>query len=362
MASLLPTPEPPDPVEGQPGHFDHTNWVKASLKALDQGTVHSSGGAIANISADSVTVDDSLTQDALVKLKGDGTRGIWSQNAAGVSRWRLLLGDSTVEGGSHGGSLFKLLAYGDDGSVRATVLQADRSSGLATVAGDPTSGKGIATKDYVDSLTIPIGAIIAFGGSTVPAGWHMCDGSAHGSSALQAVLGSANAPDLRGLFIVGAGKNGDATTGSTATYPVGTGSKDGKESVLLSAAQSGLRAHNHSLTTADTNHRHSGTTGDDSPDHTHAIPGYSFALTRPPGADWGGISAGSSYHGVEGYQSSAGPATARHRHAFTTNTQAEQHGSSVHGHTVGTATAADASVAHENRPPYYALVYIIRKV
>lgn len=40
MASLLPTPWPADPVEGELGHFDHTLWVKNSLIALDNGTIH----------------------------------------------------------------------------------------------------------------------------------------------------------------------------------------------------------------------------------------------------------------------------------------------------------------------------------
>lgn len=35
MTSVLTKPEPNDPVEGQPGHFSHSNWVKASVKALD---------------------------------------------------------------------------------------------------------------------------------------------------------------------------------------------------------------------------------------------------------------------------------------------------------------------------------------
>lgn len=38
--SLLPTPWPADPVEGEPGHFDHTLWVKAGLIALDNGKIN----------------------------------------------------------------------------------------------------------------------------------------------------------------------------------------------------------------------------------------------------------------------------------------------------------------------------------
>lgn len=37
--SVLPTPEPPGPNPGQPGHFAHTDWLTASVKALDSDAV-----------------------------------------------------------------------------------------------------------------------------------------------------------------------------------------------------------------------------------------------------------------------------------------------------------------------------------
>jgi hypothetical protein len=58
---------------------------------------------------------------------------------------------------------------------------------------DPTSRAGI----------VPIGSVVAYGGTSAPTGWHLCDGSAHGSAALATVLGSANTPDLRSRFILG---------------------------------------------------------------------------------------------------------------------------------------------------------------
>ena len=148
MSSLLPTPEPPDPVEGQLGHFDHSNWVKASLKALDAGTMRKDGDV--SVTGDLI-VDRASSGDATVRLQGSSTRSTVGTNASAVARWRLVLGDSTAESGSNGGSLFKLLAYADDGSLRHTVLSADRGTGLLTVVANPTAALGIATKSYVDT-------------------------------------------------------------------------------------------------------------------------------------------------------------------------------------------------------------------
>jgi hypothetical protein len=67
---------------------------------------------------------------------------------------------------------------------------------------------------------LPIGSIIMYGGSTAPdSKWHLCDGSAHGSAALQAIIGSANTPDLRNRFVVGAGSTyAQASTGGATTH------------------------------------------------------------------------------------------------------------------------------------------------
>lgn len=58
---------------------------------------------------------------------------------------------------------------------------------------------------------VPTGSIMPFVGTTAPIGWLMCDGSAIPSdasgTALIAILGGNSTPDLRGLFLRGAGKN-----------------------------------------------------------------------------------------------------------------------------------------------------------
>lgn len=84
-------------------------------------------------------------------------------------------------------------------------------------------GGGEGGDEIVPQSGTPVGGIIAYGGSTAPEGWHLCDGSAHGSAELEAVLGSANAPDLRDRFVIAAGSSYPAaSTGGAATHTLTT--------------------------------------------------------------------------------------------------------------------------------------------
>ena len=170
-------------------------------------------------------------------------------------------------------------------------------------AKDPRITVDVIYDDMAKIAAVPVGAIVAYGGNTAPAGWHLCDGTAHGSAALQSVLGSANTPDLRDKFIAGVG----------SAYTVGT--TGGAASVTLTAAQSGVPAHNHPVT--DPGHSHNYSVG-----NTGSLLGAAGSFTAVSNV---GVS------------------------------------SSTTGVTVGNSTAAAASQSHENRPPFYALTYIIRK-
>lgn len=79
---------------------------------------------------------------------------------------------------------------------------------------------------YADN---PIGTILAFGGSEIPVGWHLCDGTAVSRTTyaeLFAVIGTSfgvgdgsttfNLPDLQGEFLRGAGINSRSGQGSGA--------------------------------------------------------------------------------------------------------------------------------------------------
>lgn len=376
MSSLLPAPEPPDLVEGALGHFDHSNWVKAALKALDQGTVHSGGGQVSGqLTVEQLTVDDPGSDDSFLSLSGARTRGLQGKNAAGILRWRLILGDATAESGASSGSLFSLLSYSDTGAQMHQVLKADRASGLVEVKGSPTAAKGVATKEYVDD-SVPIGLIAPYGGSVAPAGWHMCNGTAHGSAALEAIIGSPNTPDLSGKFIVGTG------TGYTP------GSTGGVASVTLTPAQTATKGHGHTgaANAVDINHTHQINppltwSSDINQNHQHNVivgggdhnhpssyasqnlinidaAGSGFdVLSRT--ADW--ISGGGHAH--SGWSD---PANQGHAHSVDIG----QFGSgwmdqnNPHSHTVTVNPTVDANAAApiDNRPPYYALIYIIKKV
>lgn len=81
----------------------------------------------------------------------------------------------------------------------------------------------------------PTGAIIAFGGSTAPTGWFLCDGSAKNrttESSLFDIIGTTfgngdgsttfDLPDLRGIFPRGAGVNGTMTKADTSAFDGGS--------------------------------------------------------------------------------------------------------------------------------------------
>lgn len=237
----------------------------------------------------------------------------------------------------------------------------------------------------------PVGMITMYGGNTAPPGWHLCNGTPHGSAALQAVLGSPNAPDLRDRFIVGAGNSyAKGATGGAAT-------------VALSAAESGLRDHGHTAssgtvssdhshgvgaigvgtTAADTAHAHwnpSTPRGFGGGGHEHGIDVYEglwkedidgqFLDTvrdgQTPG--WKAINArtnggGGHEHAVDVGNYATNPAGGGHAHSLTVPAHNTGGISANHTHsvTVNASGAANAAAAHENRPPYYALVFIIKK-
>lgn len=261
-----------------------------------------------------------------------------------------------------------------DGTFDATTFRASHVSsryraGSASGAGltHPVGSKVISgplaqiISDLHSRITnaIPAGIIAAWSGTiaTIPTGWVLCDGT-------------NGTPDLRGRFIVGAG--GGYTVGDTG----------GANSVTLSVAQVPPHSHNiASHTHSVANHNHGGSTGSvgnhthgsgsyaaqssthshvygdvdatSDSNHTHPASGTSIASgpstsVDAPNRTWTG---GSHTHNVSGSSSAGGG----HNHTIPTQT-----GLSTGGSGTLTTNNTGSGAAHENRPPYYALAFIMK--
>lgn len=199
---------------------------------------------------------------------------------------------------------------------------------LAPTASAGTNTTQIATTQFVTSaiaalVTIPAGVILMWSGSiaTIPTGWVLCDGN-------------NSTPDLRNRFIVGAGTGSSYAVGATG----------GADSITLSTTQIPSHTHTFSATTGNmsANSTHSHTISD--PGHTHSA---------STGSNQGVLlAAGASYE----WYTPAGTNTGSSATGISVNSASTQH-----THTVsGTTDAAGSGGSHENRPPYYALCYIMK--
>jgi len=212
----------------------------------------------------------------------------------------------------------------DGGSV--VVRSSGADAGITTIltAHGSVDAKGKIKENGNDLL--PVGSIIMWNGTTVPAGWALCDG---GTYTLDAG-GTVSTPNLLDRFIVaadvtgGTNQGGAGSTNGTYAYAA-TG---GANSVVLDLTQ--IPSHNHSgNTSTDGAHQHTAQTtflsdNDDNDDTGYYI-GYSGG-SDPQGA--GGT------HDITNSGSS-------HSHAFTTGN-------------------SGGGLGHENRPPYYALAFIMK--
>ena len=188
----------------------------------------------------------------------------------------------------------------------------------------------------------------------IPVGWALCDGS-------------NGTPDLRDRFIVGAG--GSYNVGNTG----------GSNTVTLTTSQ--IPSHSHGVGTLKTasagSHSHGAGTlkTDTAGSHSHSY------RTAQGTLNAGGImsdflntfvyketsTAGAHSHTILGNTASTGAhthtisgntaSTGAHTHTISGNTAS----TGAHTHTIsGNTASTGGGGAHENRPPYYALCFIMK--
>ena len=191
---------------------------------------------------------------------------------------------------------------------------------------------------------IPTGTVVPFAANSAPSGWVICDGSLYGRTALDpspqvnlfSVIGTTYGsgdnltnfavPDLRGRFV-----RGFDSLGTLDPLRV------------FGSAQADLfKSHDHTAG-AESAHTHafSGTTGVDSPDHSHAYDKTGFTLSRQSGGANTGTTLGTA---------NTGGANTRHTHTYSGTTAA----GSSHTHTISLQGGT------ETRPVNLAMNYIIK--
>jgi len=206
-------------------------------------------------------------------------------------------------------------ALADYAPLESPALTGTPSAPTPVTTDDSTT---VATTEFTQALMqamLPQGVITMWSGSilSIPTGWVLCDGT-------------NGTPDLRNRFIVGAGDD----------YTIGD--NGGEASTTLTTAE--LPGHTHTGTTdADGAHSHFVANGD-------TVNATSSPLSSSTTIGKNGSQASTSFNYLLG-----GTAT--------TANQGLTDEEAAHSHTFTTASTGDGS-SFENRPPYFALAYIMK--
>ena len=303
-----------------------------SIDSIGIITARSDIRANGNIVGDNATNVSGINNVTATAFYGNGA------NLTGIDATKIITGNTqvqTIDTGSdghvkistEGGERFRVSSGGQIGLSGANY----GSSGQVLTS----QGSGSAAA-WTTVIGVPSGIIAVWSGAegAIPSGWYLCNGS-------------NGTPDLRDRFIVGAGSGSSYSIGNTG----------GSDTVTLSTSQ--IPAHSHTTN----NHSHNASVSD--PGHGHSVsvsdPGH-YHNTSVTGAKlfpgYGGAHV--PYGGAGGY-----PGT--HFNMSNANTGISANASNANtsisvstGNANPSTNNTGGGGSHENRPPYYALCYIMK--
>ena len=303
-----------------------------SIDSIGIITARSDIRANGNIVGDNSTNVSGINNVTATAFYGNGA------NLTGIDATKIITGNTqvqTIDTGSNGH--VKVITEGGErlrisngGQIGLSGANYGSSGQVLTSQG---SGSAAA---WTTVIGVPSGIIAVWSGSegSIPSGWYLCNGS-------------NGTPDLRNRFIVGAGSGSSYSVGNTG----------GSNTVTLSTSQ--IPAHSHTTN----NHSHNASVSD--PGHGHSVsvsdPGHSHN-TSVTGAKlfpgYGGAHV--PYGGAGGY-----PGT--HFNMSNANTGISANASNANtsisvstGNANPSTNNTGGGGSHENRPPYYALCYIMK--
>ena len=303
-----------------------------SIDSIGIITARSDIRANGNIVGDNATNVSGINNVTATAFYGNGA------NLTGIDATKIMTGNTqvqTIDTGSNGH--VKVITEGGErlrisngGQIGLSGANYGSSGQVLTSQG---SGSAAA---WTTVIGVPSGIIAVWSGSegSIPSGWYLCNGS-------------NGTPDLRNRFIVGAGSGSSYSVGNTG----------GSNTVTLSTSQ--IPAHSHTTN----NHSHNASVSD--PGHGHSVsvsdPGHSHN-TSVTGAKlfpgYGGAHV--PYGGAGGY-----PGT--HFNMSNANTGISANASNANtsisvstGNANPSTNNTGGGGSHENRPPYYALCYIMK--
>jgi len=303
-----------------------------SIDSIGIITARSDIRANGNIVGDNATNVSGINNVTATAFYGNGA------NLTGIDATKIITGNTqvqTIDTGSNGhvkistegGERFRVSSGGQIGLSGANY----GSSGQVLTS----QGSGSAAA-WTTVIGVPSGIIAVWSGSegSIPSGWYLCNGS-------------NSTPDLRNRFIVGAGSGSNYSVGNTG----------GSDTVTLSTSQIPSHSHttnnhSHNASVSDPGHGHSVSVSDPGHQHNTSVTGAKLF----PG--YGGAHV--PYGGSGGY-----PGT--HFNMSNANTGISANASNANtsvnvsiGNQNPTTNNTGGGGSHENRPPYYALCYIMK--